>query len=61
MSKETRRIVNNRRAEAIFAFCDGLHNDLDELYELMLDGTDAEEKAQIESMIDKLKDLNLDR
>ena len=61
MSKELRRIVNNRRAEAIFSFCDDLHNDLDELYELMLDGTDAEEKAQIESMIDKLKELNLDR
>jgi hypothetical protein len=61
MSKETRRIVNNRRAEAIYSFCNGLHDDLDELYELMLDGTDAEEKTQIESIIEKLKELNLDR
>lgn len=57
----TRRIVNNRRAEAIFRFCDDLHNDMDELYELMLDGTDEEEKKHINEVIDKLKELNLDR
>lgn len=56
-----RRIVNNRRAEAIFKFCETIHNDIDELYELMLDGTDEEEKKHIESVINKLKELNLDR
>jgi len=55
------RQVNNRRAEAIFAFCDNLHGDIDSLYELMVDGTDEEEKVHIESIIDKLKELNLDR
>lgn len=58
---ETKRQVNNRRAEAIFAFCDELHEDIDTLYELMVDGTDAEEKKHIESIMDKLKELNLDR
>lgn len=55
------RQVNNRRAEAIFAFCDELHGDIDSLYELMVDGTDEEEKKHIELIIDKLKELNLDR
>ncbi len=58
---EEHRQVNNRRAEAIFAFCDNLHGDIDSLYELMVDGTDEEEKSHIESIINKLKELNLDR
>lgn len=58
---DDKRQVNNRRAEAIFAFCEELHGDIDELYELMCDGTDAEEKKHIEKVIDKLKELNLDR
>lgn len=58
---ENKRQVNNRRAEAIFAFCDDIHEDVDSLYELMIDGTDEEEKKHIEGIIDKLKDLNLDR
>jgi hypothetical protein len=57
----THRQVNNRRAEAIFTFCDELHGDIDSLYELMVDGTDEEEKKHIEGIIDKLKELNLDR
>lgn len=61
MTAITKRQVNNRRAEAIFAFCDKLHEDIDTLYELMQDGTDDEEKLHIESLIKKLKDLNLDR
>ena len=59
--KEAKRQVNNRRAGAIFAFCDDIHGDIDSLYELMVDGTDEEEKKHIEDIIDKLKDLNLDR
>jgi len=58
---EEHRQVNNRRAEAIFAFCDNLHNDIDSLYELMVDGTDDEEQEHIESIVEKLKELNLDR
>lgn len=46
---------------AIFNFCEELHDDIDELYELMLDGTDDEEKEHIEQIIAKLKELNLDR
>ncbi|WZE63579.1 hypothetical protein PANI_CDS0059 [Maribacter phage Panino] len=56
-----KRQVDNRRAEAIFAFCDKLHEDIDNLYELMVDGTDEEEKKHIESIIDELRELNLDR
>lgn len=52
---------NNRRAESIYSFCDELHNDIDDLYELMLDGTDLEEKTHIEKVIKKLQELNLDR
>ncbi len=58
---ESKRQVNNRRAEAIFAFCDKLHEDIDTLYELMLDGTDDEERKHIDATIEKLKELNLDR
>ena len=60
MSGEKKQI-NNRRAEVIFTFCDKLHEDIDSLYELMLDGTDEEEKIHIENIINKLKELNLDR
>lgn len=60
MSNDKRQ-VNNRRAEAIFAFCENLHEDIDNLYELMVDGTDEEEKNHIEAVIEKLKELNMDR
>lgn len=56
-----RKQVINRRAQSIFTFCESLHEDVDELYELMVDGSDDEEKAHIESMIKKLNELNLDR
>lgn len=57
----SKRQVNNRRAESIYRFCEELHDDIDDLYELMLDGTDEEEKTHIESIQKKLSELNLDR
>jgi hypothetical protein len=56
-----RKQVVNRRAQSIFNFCESLHKDIDELYEVMVDGSDEEEKAHIESVIKKLNELNLDR
>lgn len=56
-----RKQVANRRAQSIFDFCETLHNDIDDLYEVMVDGSDDEEKAHIESIIKKLNELNLDR
>ena len=56
-----RKQVVNRRAQSIFDFCEGLHEDVNELYELMMDGTDEEEKAHIEAIVKKFNDLNLDR
>lgn len=56
-----RQKINNRREEAIFSFCNQLHDDIDELYELMMDGSDSDEKAHVESILFKFKDLNSDR
>lgn len=53
--------IKTKRAYAIFSFCDELHNDIDDLYELMLEGTDEEEKQHIENIIKKLNELNIDR
>lgn len=47
--------------QSIHDFCMELHDDVDELYELMVDGTDAAEKKHIEGMQKKLSELNLDR
>lgn len=58
---EKHKQINNRRAEAIFTFCNSLHDDIDSLYELMVDDTDEKEQNHIEYIIDRLKDLNLDR
>lgn len=58
MSKKT---VVNRRLQSIFDFCQELHDDVDELYELMVDGTDADEKKHVENMQKKLNELNTDR
>lgn len=51
----------NRRVQSIYDFCMDLHEDVDTLYELMIDGTDAEEKKHIEAMQKKLSELNLDK
>lgn len=61
MSQKEKIVINSHRGVAIFNFCEELHDDIDELYELMLDGTDDEEKEHIEQIIAKLKELNLDR
>jgi len=53
--------VESRRAYSILNFCEELHDDIDELYELMLEGTDEEEKKHIDLIIKKLNELNLDR
>lgn len=57
----TKKEIETTRGKAIFAFCDDLHSDIDTLYELMVDGTDDEEKRHIELIIEKLNELNLDR
>lgn len=56
-----RKEMETRRAQAIFSFCESLHTDIDNLYELMVDGTDEEEKKHIDEIISKLNELNLDR
>lgn len=53
--------IKEMRTCAIFNFCDELHNDINNLYELMVDGSDEEEKKAIEVLIEKLKGLNTDR
>lgn len=57
----SRKQVVNRRVQSIYDFCMDLHEDVDTLYELMIDGTDAEEKKHIEAMQKKLSELNLDK
>lgn len=57
----SRKQVANRRVQSIHDFCMELHEDVDELYELMVDGTDEAEKKHIEGMQKKLSELNLDR
>lgn len=56
-----REDVINSRVNSIFNFCSKLHDDIDELYEVMVDGTDDEERLKIEYIISKLNELNLDR
>ena len=56
-----RKQINNSRVQSIYNFCEELHDNIDELYELMVDGTDAAEKKHIELMQKKLSELNLDR
>jgi hypothetical protein len=53
--------VKDMRTSAIFAFCSELHDDIDTLYEVMVDGTDEEEKVVVETLIEKIKELNTDR
>lgn len=57
----SRKQVESRRAYSILSFCESLHDDVTELYELMLEGTDAQEKKHIDAMIKKLNELNLDK
>jgi hypothetical protein len=57
----SKKEINDMRTSAIFAFCNDLHNDIDNLYEVMVDGTDAEEKLAVETLIEKIKELNTDR
>lgn len=63
MSQEGKElvIIDSHRGTAIFNFCSELHDDIDELYELMLDGTHEEEREHVNKIIDKLKELNQDR
>ena len=61
MSQKDKIIIDSHRGVAIFNFCEALHDDIDELYELMIDGSNEEEKEHIEQIIAKLKELNLDR
>jgi hypothetical protein len=56
-----KREVTSKRVESIYNFCDGLHDDINVLYEIMVDGTDAAEKKHIEFIQKKLSELNLDR
>jgi hypothetical protein len=56
-----RKQIANRRVQSIYDFCEELHDDIDELYELMVDGTDEDEKKHIELVQKKLNELNLDR
>ena len=56
-----REDVLNSRTRSIFNFCSRLHDDIDDLYEVMVDGTDEEERLKIEYIISKLNELNLDR
>jgi len=58
--KEVKKI-KDRRAEAIFRFCATLHDLIDSLYEVMIDGTDLEEKEHIEEIVNTIQDLNKDR
>jgi hypothetical protein len=53
--------IKDMRTSAIFAFCNELHNDIDALYESMVDGTDEEEAKAVDSLIEKIKELNTDR
>jgi hypothetical protein len=57
----TRKQIIDRRVRSIFEFCDALHEDISNLYEIMVDGSDQEEKDHIEYIIAKLNELNLDR
>lgn len=57
----SKKEVVNRRVQSIQDFCMDLHDDVDELFELMVDGTDAAEKKHIENMQKKLSELNLDK
>jgi len=61
MSESEKKEIETKRGAAIYQFCESLHEDIDNLYELMLDGTDEEEKAHIQSIIKKLEELNKDR
>ena len=56
-----RKQVANRRVQSIYDFCEELHDDIDSLYEIMIDGTDAAEKKLVEAIQKKLSELNLDR
>lgn len=58
MSKQTMEI---ERVRTISNFIEDLRADVDELFDLMVDGTDQQEKEHINKMILKLKELNTDR
>jgi hypothetical protein len=53
--------IETRRGASIYHFCETLHSDVDNLYEVLMDGTDEEEKKQVETIVSKLQELNKDR
>lgn len=50
----------NKRGTLIFSFCDELHEDVNNLYEAMMDGNENDEKTQIAIILNKLKEQNID-
>tara|TARA_R110000803_G_C11916709_1_gene313875 strand:- start:135 stop:311 length:177 start_codon:yes stop_codon:yes gene_type:complete len=56
-----RKQITTKRVQSIYNFCEELHDNIDELYELMVDGTDAAEKKHVEMMQKKLSELNIDK
>lgn len=60
MTRSKKR-VETEREKAIANFCSEMNEMVEELYDLMLDGTDHQEKEHIDKMIFKLKELNIDR
>lgn len=61
MAKSSKDNIKDMRTSAIFQFCNDLHTQVDELYEVMVDGTDDEEKVFVESFVKKIQSLNIDR
>lgn len=46
------------RSKRIYEFCEQLHRDIDQLYELMVEAPIEEEQGHINYMIEKLQQLN---
>lgn len=61
MSEDIVKEIETQRGAAIFRLCEELHENIDDLYEMMMDGNDEEEKKHIEKIISELQALNKDR
>lgn len=46
------------RGKRIYDFCEQLHRDVDQLYELMMEAPIEEEQGHINYMVEKLQQLN---
>lgn len=57
----SREEIKTKRGQAIYDFCEGLHNNIDDLYEMMMDGDDDDEKKLVDNIIQKLNELNIDK